>query len=229
MSTATATAPTPAPVEHAADLRLAILAVAGSEDAWATIFARIVPRLQSFAIRLTSNPAVAEDLVQDTLLQLCRGKLSLYRGEAALSTYVTTICVNLWKMERRPKQARPSRYTQQDADPRISELPPFLAHSIADHTAFSESDTALRLTLSKAIASLTPIMRRAFLLHDVYGWSHIEISKALGYQSRAGSKAALHKARLYLRQVLSGQCPIHQIRRGRKTGYRAICNPPVYK
>jgi RNA polymerase sigma-70 factor (ECF subfamily) len=48
---------------------------------------------------------------------------------------------------------------------------------------------------------LPPGYRRAFVLHDVFGYEHHEIAQALGC-SIGTSKSQLHKARMRLRKIL---------------------------
>jgi RNA polymerase sigma-70 factor (ECF subfamily) len=59
-----------------------------------------------------------------------------------------------------------------------------------------------RLALDQAIAELPPGYRTVFVLHDVEGYEHGEISKLLGV-SVGTSKSQLHKARMRLRELLS--------------------------
>ena len=59
-----------------------------------------------------------------------------------------------------------------------------------------------RLALEKAIAELPPGYRTVFVLHDVEGYEHEEISGLLGV-TVGTSKSQLHKARMRLRELLT--------------------------
>jgi RNA polymerase sigma-70 factor, ECF subfamily len=58
-----------------------------------------------------------------------------------------------------------------------------------------------RLNLQRALGELPRGYRRAFVLHDVFGYEHHEIAQALGC-SIGTSKSQLHKARMRLRKIL---------------------------
>lgn len=80
---------------HEDDLRLAQRVLAGDEDAMETLFASSFPSLCRFAlVRVGGDEHLAEELAQATL---CRAldHLKSYRGDAALQTWLCTICRNL--------------------------------------------------------------------------------------------------------------------------------------
>jgi RNA polymerase sigma-70 factor (ECF subfamily) len=58
-----------------------------------------------------------------------------------------------------------------------------------------------RIALDRAIAKLPPGYRAVFILHDVEGYEHEEIARALGIAAGT-SKSQLHKARMKLRSIL---------------------------
>ncbi|HWC78116.1 MAG TPA: RNA polymerase sigma factor, partial [Blastocatellia bacterium] len=60
-----------------------------------------------------------------------------------------------------------------------------------------------RLALEKAISELPPGYRTVFVLHDVEGYEHEEIASTLEI-SIGTSKSQLHKARMRLRELLTG-------------------------
>jgi RNA polymerase sigma-70 factor (ECF subfamily) len=74
------------------DLDLARRVLAGDETASDAFFADYFPRLYRFArIRLGGDDTAAEEVVQVTLIRAVR-KLHTYRGEAALFTWLCTLC-----------------------------------------------------------------------------------------------------------------------------------------
>ena len=81
------------------DLDLARRVLDGDESASEVFFAEYFPRLYRFAcIRLGGDAQAAEDVVQATLIRGVR-KLHTYRGEAALFTWLCTLCrreVGVW-------------------------------------------------------------------------------------------------------------------------------------
>ena len=59
-----------------------------------------------------------------------------------------------------------------------------------------------RIDLERAIESLPPACRAAFLLHDVEGFGHQEVGTMLGI-SEGTSKSQVHKARMRIRSYLA--------------------------
>lgn len=78
------------PIEHA-DRFLVARLLRGDEDAFTEFFDRNFAALYRFALPRVGDEDVAEEVVQTTLCRAVR-KLASYRGEAALLTWLTTIC-----------------------------------------------------------------------------------------------------------------------------------------
>ena len=74
-----------------ADRFLVARLLRGDEDAFTEFFQRNFAPLYRFALARVADEDVAEEVVQTTLCRAVR-KLALYRGEAALLTWLTTIC-----------------------------------------------------------------------------------------------------------------------------------------
>jgi len=88
------------------DRALAARMVRGEESAFEEFFAAYFPPLFRFAASRLRDQTAAEEVVQATL---CRGvtKLHTYRGEAALFTWLCTLCrheISAWceRRDRRP-------------------------------------------------------------------------------------------------------------------------------
>jgi RNA polymerase sigma-70 factor (ECF subfamily) len=77
-------------IEHA-DRFLVARLLRGDEDAFADFFDRNFAPLYRFALPRVADEEAAEEVVQTTLCRAVRG-LAGYRGEAALLTWLTTIC-----------------------------------------------------------------------------------------------------------------------------------------
>src|SRR5215470_16406982 len=78
-------------------------AQAGDADAFAELFHAHKARIYSLCLRMTNNTAEAEDLTQDAFVQVFR-KLSTFRGDSALSTWLYRIAVNTVLMRFRKKR-----------------------------------------------------------------------------------------------------------------------------
>lgn len=81
------------------DLDLTRRVLAGDEKASEELFDEFFPRLYRFArLRLGGDDQAAEDVVQKTMIRAVR-KLHTYRGEAALFTWLCTLCrreIGVW-------------------------------------------------------------------------------------------------------------------------------------
>jgi RNA polymerase sigma-70 factor (ECF subfamily) len=74
------------------DIALARRVLAGEESAFDEFFASYFPRLYRFALaRLGGREDVAEEVVQSALIKAVAG-LHTYKGEAALFTWLCTVC-----------------------------------------------------------------------------------------------------------------------------------------
>jgi RNA polymerase sigma-70 factor (ECF subfamily) len=155
--------------------------VTGGEDAFRALYRAHTPALYALALRLTgSDQSEAEDLVQETWVRATR-KMSAFRGESALRTWLCGVLVNV----RRERVRSAWRVVGMlDVDP---------AAPARDDTAFD---------LERAIAALPDGARDIFVLHDVYGYAHREIAELLGVVEGT-SKSQLARARMLLRATLN--------------------------
>src|SRR6202158_160228 len=79
----------------------------GDADTFASLFHTHKARVYSVCLRLTNNTAEAEDLTQDAFVQVFR-KLSAFRGDSALSTWLYRVALNTVLMHLRKKGLRPA-------------------------------------------------------------------------------------------------------------------------
>ena len=151
-------------------------------------------RVYSLCLRMIGDAAEAEDLAQEAFLQMFR-KIGTFRGEAAFSTWLHRLTVNLVLMKLRKKGLWTT--SLDDPGPDSEDSRPMEIGS-PDSTLIGSVD---RLTLEKAIEALPPGYRIVFQLHDVEGYEHREIAGMIGC-SVGNSKSQLHKARMKLREML---------------------------
>jgi RNA polymerase sigma-70 factor, ECF subfamily len=172
-------------------------AQAGDADAFADLFHAHKARVYSLCLRMTNNSAEAEDLTQDAFLQVFR-KLSTFRGESALSTWLYRIAVNTVLMHFRKKS--PCQVSLDAPCTKNDEAKPLRReYGTRDNRLVGCID---RITLSRAIRELPEGYRTVFLLHEMEGYEHQEIAAFLGC-STGNSKSQLHKARLRMRELLA--------------------------
>jgi len=173
-----------------------VQAQAGNPDAFAALYYRHKKRIFSLCMRMVHDSFLAEDLMQETFVQLHR-KLSTFRGDSVFTTWLHRMTVNIVLMHLRKR-----------ALPVVS-----LDNLMTDHSdghyrrGFAATDLRQvgvvdRLTIDRAVATLAPGYRNIFLLHDVHGFEHREIASMEGC-SLGNSKSQLFKARRALRGALS--------------------------
>src|SRR6201998_4641286 len=88
-------------------------AINGDGDAFATLFQSHRGRVYAVCLRMTNNPADADDLTQEAFIQAFR-KLGTFRGESALSTWLHRVAVNTALMHFR-RQSTPHASLAQPA------------------------------------------------------------------------------------------------------------------
>jgi len=176
---------------RAADLELAARCRAGDAGAFEELYRQHARRLFSLVVRMIGSVDDAEDLLQEVFLQAHR-KLSGFRGDSALGTWLYRLTMNHCLDHLRARQVRMNRATE-SLDEEGAEEPTAPAPVV--HAVVS------RLDLERAIKMLPDGARAAFLLHDVEGFEHREIAQILGI-SEGTSKSQVHKARMKLRLIL---------------------------
>src|SRR5258708_11703629 len=175
----------------------------GDSDAFAWLFHAHKARVYSVCLRLTNNTAEAEDLTQDAFVQVLR-KLATFRGDSALSTWLYRIAVNTVLMRFRKKALR-----------QVSLDEPFNQDAKVVRREYGSRDDRLtgcvdRIALARAIKELPDDHQTIFLLHEVEGYEHQEISELLDC-SVGNSQSQLHKAKLRIREVLGMALEANQI------------------
>ena len=160
---------------------------AGDEGAFRAIYDAHAGRVHAFCLRFEHDPAVAEELVQDTFVNAWRG-LARFRGEAALSTWLLRIAVNTVLQFRRATARRLARVAPADPLDLLGAGTP-------------APSAGLRMDLTAALAQLPPGARAVFLLHEVEGYTHDEIAAMTGV-STGTTKTQLHRARRRLQELL---------------------------
>jgi RNA polymerase sigma-70 factor (ECF subfamily) len=178
-------------VQRHADLALVEQCRANVPGAFEQVYRSHAPRLFGLICRLVGR-LDAEDLLQETFLSAHR-KLGLFRGEAALGTWLFRLATNICIDHLRSRGGRWSQLTDGldgDVEGTRTSAGPVLG-------------AIDRLDLERAVAALPAGARLVFVLHDVEGFEHREIAEMLNVADGT-SKSQLHRARVKLRTMLAG-------------------------
>lgn len=167
------------------------LAAAGDMAAFEEVYRTYHRRVYTHCLRMTRSVAEAEDLTQEVFIQLYR-KLKTFRGDSLFTTWLHRLTTNAVLMHFRKVAARPEQTTDD------TEAFSGFVSGTQNHSSNSLID---RIALDEALQQLSPGYRAVFILHDIEGYEHNQISKILGC-AVGTSKSQLHKARMKLRRLL---------------------------
>jgi RNA polymerase sigma-70 factor, ECF subfamily len=138
-----------------------------------------LPSLHRYAYRLLGNRDDAEDAVQDALLAAFK-HWNQFRGEAQLSTWLTTIVINCARMQLRKR----SRHPHVSLDSRTGkEQECVLSDVLVDNRPNPEDEchkSRLKARVIQLTARLSPSLRKTFHLRYVDHLSVSETARVLG-------------------------------------------------
>lgn len=162
-------------------------AAAGDVGAFEELYRDHVGRAYALCLRMTGDAQLAEELVQESFVRAWQ-KLRSFRGESAFSTWLHRVTVNVVLAHLRGAGRR------EVGDGGAA------AEGLAEPPAPTPNPAAA-IDLERAIGTLPDGLRAVFVLHDVEGFKHREISRLTGI-AVGTSKAQLHRARRLLRKAL---------------------------
>jgi RNA polymerase sigma-70 factor (ECF subfamily) len=171
-------------------------AQAGDQDAFSELYTQHKKHVFSICIRMLRDFSLAEDLTQETFLQVHR-KLATFRGEAVFSTWLHRLAVNTVLMHLRKRVL-----SVVSLDHLMENVPEERAGRSFGTRDLTQAGVIDRLAIDRAVATMAPGYRSVFLLHDIHGFDHGEIASMLKC-SCGNTKSQLHKARRVLRSSLS--------------------------
>jgi len=163
-------------------------AVGGDVDAFEDLYQQSLGRVYGLCLRMCGNRTLAEELTQEAFVRAWQ-KLPSFRGDSAFSTWMHRLTVNVVLGHQRSAGRRQLRETA------------------AGEEWYSEGSSTrerpgIAMDLERAIAALPKRARTVFVLHDVEGYKHTEISQ-IADMAVGTSKAQLSRARQLLRKALA--------------------------
>ncbi len=172
------------------------------------------PAMVRYLRRLTGDPALAEDLAQETFLRVHQ-HLAELQDPAALEGWLyriaTNVCHDRFRLSGRHElsldrgeDGEPGRALPDEARLRPDQL-------VDQH--------AMSACVQRFLARLPEPFRTVLLLHDLQGYTDVEIAGQVGV-SLANVKVRLHRARAKLKTALSGGCAFSHDEQG-----VLICHP----
>jgi RNA polymerase sigma-70 factor (ECF subfamily) len=162
--------------------------IAGDRIAGRELYDAHAPRVFRLVFRLTGDADLAQEFTQETFIHAF-GRLSSFRGDAALSTWLYRVATRVTANGMRKVR----RFHQRETD--IEH-----AHPIASPASHGDAD--LRSRLTHAIDALPEPYRMVVIMHDVEGYTHDEIAASVGVP-QGTIKSRLFHARARLRAALA--------------------------
>jgi len=160
----------------------------GDVHAFERLYRENVGRVYALCVRLTRNPATAEDCTQDTFIRAWRA-LGRFEIRSAFGTWLHRIAVNVVLSRRRSP-------TSTEASAAAAPVP---GSGRAAAEAEWTLDTPVEVAeIEQAIGELPEGARDVLVLSGIYGYSHAEVAGMLGV-AEGTCKAQLHRARALLR------------------------------
>lgn len=139
-------------------------------------------QLWGVAYRMLGSAAEAEDIVQEGYLRWqAVPDEEVREGRALLYTIVTRLCLDHLKSARRTRETYPG---------------PWLPEPV--FTEREVDDESISLAFLVLLESLTPLERAAYLLHEVFDYSHAEVAGILD-KSEPSCRQLVHRAREQIR------------------------------
>ena len=160
----------------------------GSLEAFQDMYAQLAPGVRRYLAHLADGSEIADDLLQETFLQMHRSRAA-YNPKYAVRPWVFGLARNVFLMNRRAAR----RWAKVHASP--EDLPEF---PVLPEAARRGSQDEIR----RGIECLHPDHAEALLLHHEWGFSFQEIAGMLGI-SAAAARARASRGMADLRVALN--------------------------
>jgi len=175
----------------------------GQTEKFHDLVKRYEQKLYNFSLRMCRNPSDAEDMIQDTFLNVFK-YLKNFRHETKFKNWLYKVAASTCIKKRRKSKFAPEKELSLD------EFLPNDETEKPEHVpewALLPLDKLLNEELSsvinQTILALPKKYRVVIVLRDIEGFSTAETAQILNL-SPSNVKVRLHRARLYLRDKLKG-------------------------
>jgi RNA polymerase sigma-70 factor, ECF subfamily len=161
----------------------------GHIDAFDGLHDALAGRLRGYLLSLCRDVALADDLLQETFMQMHRSRRT-YEPGRPVTPWVFAIARHVYLMNRRSAGRRLRFEERVAADVRSSDVPR------DDLRALADADQVRR-----ALRGVPADQREALLMHHVHGWSFADIAARLGIRINAAKTRAFRGMRKMREQL----------------------------
>ena len=170
----------------------------GDHEAFEQLARRYSSRILATSRRILRNSADAEDNVQNVLVKAYTN-LHRFQEAALLSTWLTRIAINEALMKLRSSAAEKHRVDSATATESAG-----AATAACTSRISPEAQCIARELAFKAVKSISPTLRDAFVLYAVEGWTQNELSRTQGIALQT-VKTRIFRARRKMKAHLEGR------------------------
>ena len=175
----------------------------GQFDLFHDLVKRYEQKLYNFSLRMCRDPSDAEDMVQETFLNVFR-YIKDFRYETKFKNWLYRIAASTCiKKRRKSKFAPEHELSLEDFIPKDEAEAQTQVPNWASMPLDQLLNEELAEMVHQAILSLPEKYRLVTVLRDIEGFSTAETAQILEL-SAANVKVRLHRARLFLREKLKG-------------------------
>ena len=187
--------------DHDFDLISAINS--GQAEKFHDLVKRYEQKLYNFGLRMCRNRSDAEDMIQDTFLNVFK-YLKSFRHETKFKNWLYRVAASTCIKRRRKSKFAPDKELSLDEFlPKDESEKPDHVPEWAQLPLDKLLNEELQDLISKTIVTLPKKYRVVIVLRDIEGFSTAETAQILNL-SPSNVKVRLHRARLYVRDKLKG-------------------------
>ncbi|MCH8895675.1 MAG: RNA polymerase sigma factor [Proteobacteria bacterium] len=163
----------------------------GDMKAHELVYKAYAKPVYNLAIRILRDPHQAEEVMQDTFIEVIR-KIGSYRGDAPVGAWIRRIAANKALMVLRSAWHRLATPLEAEHE-----------RPAEDHLAMGDGLRAVECAeLERQLAQLSPVTRAVIWLYDVEGYTHKEIGTMMG-KTASFSKSQLSRGHEKLRRMMA--------------------------
>ena len=173
-------------------------AKSGDLEALEALYRAFETPVYNLALRVLRRPEDAEDVLQDTFLEVVRS-IKQYRGEGHLWGWIRQIATSKALMRIRQDRVRETEELHEESAVGAGNVGG--AGEMRGTEGMSPGAVPAQIDLERAFERLSETSRAVVWLHDVEGYTHEEIAEQMG-KTVSFSKSQLARAHVRLRRML---------------------------